>query len=103
MIITDGPIATLLRQVCSAWNRPGKRKSSVCEQQQTSLHHPWDRRRPRRQEVLQPGMFAETTTVGGFTFDREKDIAGEVARLCELLCAKIAEYKEANKALEETP
>lgn len=49
-----------------------------------------------------PGMFDETTTVGGVTFDREKDMAEEVAGLCELLCAKIADYKEANKALEET-
>ena len=49
-----------------------------------------------------PGMFDETTTVGGMTFNREASPDEEVIRICELLCQKIEEYKEANKALEET-
>lgn len=50
-----------------------------------------------------PGIFDETTTVGGVTFDRNMSIDDEVARICELLCDKIAEYKEVNKMLVETP
>lgn len=48
-----------------------------------------------------PGMFDETTTVGGVTFDRENSQDEEIVKICELLCQKIEEYKEANKALEE--
>ena len=49
-----------------------------------------------------PGLFDVTTTVGGVTFDPKINIDDEVRRICELLCQKIEEYKEANKALEET-
>lgn len=48
-----------------------------------------------------PGMFDETTKVGGVTFDRESDIKAQISEICELLCSKIAEHKETNKALEE--
>lgn len=49
-----------------------------------------------------PGMFDETTKYGGVTFDREQAVESEINRICELLCAKISDYKEANKALEAT-
>jgi hypothetical protein len=49
-----------------------------------------------------PGMFDKTKTVGGETFNVNADINEEVKRISELLCRKIAEYKEAIKAHEQT-
>jgi hypothetical protein len=42
-----------------------------------------------------PGMFDESTKVGGITFSRGSDFDAEVMRICELLCAKISDYKSA--------
>lgn len=49
-----------------------------------------------------PGIFDETTKVGGTTFNRDAGFDSEVARICELLCRKIADHKDANSKLEET-
>lgn len=49
-----------------------------------------------------PGMFDETTKYGGVTLDRAKPLHEEVERIGTLLCKKIEEYKESNKALEPT-
>lgn len=42
-----------------------------------------------------PGMFDETTTVGGVTFNVDANAAEEVSRICDLLSAKLADHKEA--------
>jgi len=49
-----------------------------------------------------PGMFDETTKYGGVTLDRGKPLEQEVERIGNLLCQKIEEYKESNKAQEQT-
>ena len=49
-----------------------------------------------------PGMLDETVKYGGVTLDRGKSPTDEVSRIGDLLCKKIAEYKESNKALEPT-
>jgi hypothetical protein len=46
-------------------------------------------------------MFDETTKVGGITFDPGNGLDVETTRICDLLCAKIIDHKEANKALED--
>lgn len=46
------------------------------------------------------GMFDETAKYGGVTLDRDASIGDEVSRIGELLCKKMSEYKESNKALE---
>ena len=50
-----------------------------------------------------PGMFDETTKVGGITFSRSADFDTEVTRIGNLLCSKIAEYKAASTMPETTP
>ena len=47
-----------------------------------------------------PGMFDETTKVGGVTLDRSKPLEQEIERIGMLLCRKIEDYKESNQALE---
>jgi hypothetical protein len=42
-----------------------------------------------------PGMFDETTKVGGVTFEINQNLETQIAQICELLCKKIAQYKEA--------
>ena len=44
-----------------------------------------------------PGMFDETVKYGGDTLDRNAPIEDELARIGELLCKKISEYKESNQ------
>ena len=46
-----------------------------------------------------PGMFDETVKYGGVTFDRSVSSNAEVTRIVELLCQKIADYKDSKKAL----
>lgn len=47
-----------------------------------------------------PGMFDETTKVGGITFDVDSPKDQEVRRICNILCQKLVEYKESVKSLE---
>ncbi len=49
-----------------------------------------------------PGMFDETTKVGGITLDVSLQKSHEMERIGDLLCRKIQEYKESNKMLEAT-
>lgn len=49
-----------------------------------------------------PGMFDETTKVGGITFDIQRPKAQEVRRIGELLCLKLSEYKDSKRSLEVT-
>jgi len=43
--------------------------------------------------TAEPGMFDESSRVGGFRFDPKGDINGQVYELCELVCQKIAETR----------
>lgn len=49
-----------------------------------------------------PGIFDETAKYGGIIFDRAKPLKEEVERIGTLLCKKIEEHKEIQKAMEAT-
>lgn len=49
-----------------------------------------------------PGMFDQTTKVGGITLNVSLPKDHEIERIGEVLCRKLEEYKESNKMLEAT-
>jgi hypothetical protein len=50
-----------------------------------------------------PGMFDESTKVGGITFHSSAGLDSESLRICDLLCGKIAAYKAASTVLDIAP